>query len=204
MSRGDVSTSGWVQPLAALLIDEVGQRLPEPERVDRGREWIAEVHAILDDHGHDFSHDHDFGRWRRSVRVLRFAVGQYRTVGRVVARSRSVGVGRPGRSKYDGGYFALPAMLADPVCGGGPGTPRDRLRALARVAMPSGPAAPNVGETTICPLQAAAPPMVPDSGPWEAEACSNFGGPLLSPSWTRTRSRVRIHVCCASAGSGRR
>ncbi|MEZ0114921.1 hypothetical protein ABH920_008956 [Catenulispora sp. EB89] len=39
------------------------------------------------------------------------------------------------------------------------------VTALARVATPSEPAALTVGETTICPLQATAPPMVPNSGP---------------------------------------
>lgn len=71
----DVSTDGWVLPLTVLLIDEACQRLSEPERGARGREWIAEVYAILDDRG--------LSRWRRRARALRFVAGQYRTVARV-------------------------------------------------------------------------------------------------------------------------
>lgn len=115
MNRGEhVSTDGWVQPAAVLLIDGACRRLPEPERTERAREWIAEVHAILDDRG--------LRRWRRSVRALRFAAGQYRTVGR--AAPRSAAVSRPGRPRYGGDIgvvAALGSTLAAAVFGGGIG-----------------------------------------------------------------------------------
>lgn len=116
MNSGDVSTDGWVLPLAALLIDEACRRLPEPERTERAREWIAEVHAILDDRA--------LGRWRRSVRALRFAAGQYRTVGR--AAPRSAAASRPARSKHGEGdgdlvVAVLGSVLAAAVFGGGIG-----------------------------------------------------------------------------------
>jgi len=114
VNRDDVSTDGWVLPLAVLLIDEACRRLPEPQRAERTREWTAEVHAILDDRG--------LGRWRRSVRALRFAVGQHRTVGRAVPRSAAAG--RLDRSRYDDGDIviaALGSVLAAAVFGGGIG-----------------------------------------------------------------------------------
>lgn len=115
MNRGEhVSTDGWVQPAAVLLIDGACRRLPESERTERAREWIAEVHAILDDRG--------LRRWRRSVRALRFAAGQYRTVGR--AAPRSAAVSRPDRPRYGGDIgvvAALGSSLAAAVLGGGIG-----------------------------------------------------------------------------------
>lgn len=112
--REHVSTEGWVQPAAVLLIDGACQRLPEPERTERAREWVAEVYAILDDRG--------LGRWRRSVRALRFAAGQYRTVGQ--AAPRSAAVSRRDRPEYgEGGLLvvALGSTLAAGVFGGGIG-----------------------------------------------------------------------------------
>jgi hypothetical protein len=114
VNRGEhVSTDGWAQPVAVLLIDGACRRLPEPERTERAREWIAEVHAILDDPG--------LGRCRRSVRALRFAAGQYRTVDR--AAPRSAAVSRLDRSYSDGDLVvvALGGILAAAVFGGGIG-----------------------------------------------------------------------------------
>jgi hypothetical protein len=115
VNRSDhVSTDGWVQPVAVLLIDGACQQLHEPERTERAREWIAEVHAILDDRG--------LGRWRRSVRALRFAAGQYRTVGRAAPRPATVS--RPGKREYGDGdllVVALGSTLAAAVFGGGIG-----------------------------------------------------------------------------------
>lgn len=115
MNRGEqVSTDGWVQPVAVLLIDGACRGLPEPERAERAREWIAEVHAILE--------DRSLGRWRRSVLALRFAAGQYRTVARTVPRSAAVS--RPGRPRYGGDTSAvawLGSVLAAAVFGGGIG-----------------------------------------------------------------------------------
>jgi hypothetical protein len=115
VNRGEhAGPDGWVQPAAVLLIDGACRRLPEPERTERAREWIAEVYAILDDGG--------LVRWRRSVRALRFAAGQYRTVGR--AAPRSAAVSRLDRSKHsegDLGVAALGSTLAAAVFGGGIG-----------------------------------------------------------------------------------
>jgi hypothetical protein len=115
VNRGEhVSTDGWMQPVAVLLVDGACRRLPEPERTERAREWIAEVHAILDDHAP--------GRWRRSARALRFAVGQYRTAGR--AAPRPAAFSRLDRSKYgddDLVAAALGSTLAAAVFGGGIG-----------------------------------------------------------------------------------
>jgi hypothetical protein len=114
VSRGEhVRTDGWVQPVAVLLIDGACRGLPEPERTERAREWIAEVYAILDDRG--------LGRRRRSVRALRFAAGQYRTVGRATPRSAA---SRLDRSKHGDGpvlAVALGSTLAAAVFGGGIG-----------------------------------------------------------------------------------
>lgn len=115
MNRGGhVSTDGWVQPVAVLLIDGACRRLPELERTERAREWIAEVHAILDDHA--------LGRWRRSARALRFAAGQHRTVSRAVPGPAAFS--RPGRPGHGGGDLAAAALgstLAAAVLGGGIG-----------------------------------------------------------------------------------
>lgn len=101
MNRGEVSTDGWVMPLAVLLIDGACQQLPEPERAERGREWTAELFAILD--------DHSLGRLRRSLRALRFAAGQYRTAGRTMSRPSAVS--RPDKPRY-GGDLPVPALLS--------------------------------------------------------------------------------------------
>jgi hypothetical protein len=116
VNRDDVNTDGWVLPLAVLLIDEACRRLPEPERAERAREWIAEVHAIFDDRG--------LGQWRRSVRALRFAAGQYRTVRQTASKSDAVS--RPDKSGHvdrDGEFavVSLGSILAAAVFGGGIG-----------------------------------------------------------------------------------
>lgn len=114
MNRGEAGTDGWVLPVAVLLIDGACSRLPEPGRSERAREWIAEVHAILEDRG--------LSRWRRAVRALRFAAGQYRTVGRTSPRSAAVS--RRDSSTHGGGDLSaawLGGMLAAAVFGGGIG-----------------------------------------------------------------------------------
>ncbi|HTT52593.1 MAG TPA: hypothetical protein VMH35_14430 [Streptosporangiaceae bacterium] len=82
------------QRAAGYLIGRACRHLPASTRDERGREWAAELPAIL--------HDPDVRPgWRRSARALRFAAGTVRTARRehgvfhgqlTAADARSAGV----------------------------------------------------------------------------------------------------------------
>jgi hypothetical protein len=73
--RGDALAQQLAQRLAGWLIRRACRDLPAAARAERGREWTAELPAILDDP------DVRSG-WLRSARALRFALGTIRTARR--------------------------------------------------------------------------------------------------------------------------
>ncbi|WP_132205157.1 hypothetical protein [Actinomadura darangshiensis] len=60
-----------MHPLAEWLVKHAALRLPATVREDCCREWLAEIPAILEDDSVRFG-------WRRAIRVLWFAVDQWR------------------------------------------------------------------------------------------------------------------------------
>jgi hypothetical protein len=73
--RGDVPAQRLAERLAGWLIGRACRHLPAATRAERGREWTAELPAILADP------DVRPGL-RRSARALRFAAGTIRTARR--------------------------------------------------------------------------------------------------------------------------